>query len=94
MAFGWWANSGPLLFAYCIKIIILCIMHIFKEIFCRLLGAFLNHDFKKKYFKIPSECLTVWNKIMSDALLGLTLVQNVCKGNQQMTQAGKELTII
>ena len=39
----------------------------------------------------PSECQTVLIQIRLDVLLRLTWVQTVCKGNQQMTLAGKEL---
>ena len=39
-----------------------------------------------------SECQTVWIKIRPDILLGLILVQTVCKGYQQTTLVGKEFS--
>ena len=55
--------------------------------------------FKSFFFKIPSgipsECHTaVWILIRSNILSGLTWVQTGCKGYQQMTPVGKELTLL
>ena len=43
---------------------------------------------------IPSECQTVWIQIRPDILSGLIWVQTVCKGYQQMTLVGNELSTI
>ena len=53
--------------------------------------------FKITYFwkilsELPSECQTDWIQIRSDVLSGLIWVQTVCKGYQQTTLWGKELT--
>ena len=42
--------------------------------------------FKKNLSGIPSGCQTVLIQIMPDVLLGLILVQTVCKGYQQTTK--------
>ena len=64
-----------------------------------LVGKELTYQFEIIFFKrnllgIPSECQTVWIQISSNVLLGLICVQNflVCKGYQQTTLVGKELT--
>ena len=43
---------------------------------------------------MPSEFLTDWIQIMRDILSRLIWVQSVCKGYQQITLGGKELTIV
>ena len=49
--------------------------------------------FRKNSFRTTiSECQTDWIKIRPDVLLDLFWVQTVCKGYQQMTLVGKELT--
>ena len=54
---------------------------------------FQNKLIRKNLSGIPLECQTVWICIRPDILSGLIWVQTVCKGYQQMTPVGKELTL-
>ena len=48
--------------------------------------------FRKILSCIPSECQILWILIRPDVTSGLIWVQSVCKGYQQTTLVGKELT--
>ena len=54
-------------------------------LFCRL-WIFFKILFQKHLSGIPSECQLVWSQIRPNVLSGLTWVQPVCKGYQQMTK--------
>ena len=41
---------------------------------------------------MPSECQTVWIQIRPDTLTGLVWIQTVCRGYEQMTLVGNELS--
>ena len=70
------------------------ILHAFVGLFiCRLL-IFFKINFSKILSGIQSECQTVWIQIRSHVLSGLIWVQTVCKGYQQTTLEGKELTTL
>ena len=56
--------------------------------------AFLLSVERKILSGISSECLTVWMQIRPHILSGLIWVQTVCKGYQQTTLVGKELSTI
>ena len=58
----------------------------------QLFVFFQNQHFLKLLSWIPSEYQAVWTQIRPDTLLGLIWVQTVCKGYQQTTLVGKELT--
>ena len=53
-------------------------------VFCLLIIFKINF---KKYSGIPSQCQIVWIQIRPN-----TLVQTACKGYQQRTLVGKELS--
>ena len=54
---------------------------------------FQNQLFKKILSGIPSECQTVCILVRPDMMLGLMLVQTVCKGDQQTTQVGNSFLV-
>ena len=62
-------------------------------LFCCLLIFFKINFFQKILSGIPSECQTVWIQIRPEIILGLILLQTVCKGYQQTTLLGKELNM-
>ena len=45
-------------------------------------------------FSIPSGCQTDWIQIRPDVLLGLIMVQTLCKGYQQITTVAKSVFLI
>ena len=49
--------------------------------------------FQKILSGIPSEGEKDWIQMMPNILLGLIWVQSVCKGYEQMTLVGNELTL-
>ena len=53
---------------------------------------FQNQLFHKIISGMPLEWRTVWIQIVPEVLSGLICVQTICKGNQEMTLGGKELT--
>ena len=57
---------------------------------CRFI--FQINFFEKILSAIPSKCQTDWTRIRPDVLLGLIWVQSVCKGYEQTTLVGNELT--
>ena len=63
----------------------------FRVLCCLLI--FFKINFLEKFLSgIPSECQTVWIQIRPHDLSGLIWIQAVCKGYQQTTLVGKELT--
>ena len=61
--------------------------------FCHFFFFFQNQLFPKIISGIPSECQTDWIPIRRVILSGLIWVQSVCKGYQQTTLVGNELTL-
>ena len=58
-------------------------------------AVFIKYQlFRKILSGITSERQTVWTQVRPNNLLGLIWVQTVCKGYQQTTLVGKELSII
>ena len=56
--------------------------------------TFFKTNFLQKILSgIPSEDEKDWIQIRSNILLGLIWVQSVCKGYEQMTLVGNELTL-
>ena len=61
-------------------------------LFSCLLDFFINQHCRKIISQIPSEWQTDWILIRPDVLLHLVWVQSVCKGYQQTTLGGNELS--
>ena len=64
----------------------------FFMLFCHLLIFFHYQLFEKIISGILSECQTDWIQIRPDISSGLIWVQSVCKGYEQMTLVGNELS--
>ena len=60
--------------------------------FCRL-QIFFKIIYFEKFFQEYHHSQTVWIQIRPNILSGLMWVQTVCKGYQQTTLGGKELTL-
>ena len=76
-----------------IKIINWIILHAFlssADFFCCFYFSKINFFILSG---IPSECRTVWIQIRTDIQSVLIWVQTVCKGYQQTTLVGNELTL-
>ena len=73
-----YAKQFPYLFAY--------------WVFFVVCWFFLDQPFWKIISGIQSECQTVWIQIRPDILSGLIWIKTVCKGYEQTTLVGKELT--
>ena len=57
-----------------------------------LAADFFQNHLKKNISGIPSKCQTDWIQIRPDILSGLIWVQSVCKGYEQKTLGGNELS--